>query len=321
MTDRIPSTPRVSIALSTYNGERFLRAQLDSLLAQTVADLEIVVVDDGSCDATPRILDEYATRDARLRWSSNPGNLGPTRSFERAFSQCRGAFIAPCDQDDVWDARKLEVLLGAIDGVDLAYCDSEYIDGDGVPLGGRLSCHRRMLDGRDPLPWLFSNTVSGHAMLVRRSLVDAARAAPAGAYFDWWLALCAAGRGGVRYVPEPLVRFRRHEAAYSPVGPTRRARCDAAANAWLAQRHALMRGYARTALRERDAAARLAAAIDDALYDGARFAALRMLWRYRQAAPAGSGPRTLDAVRLLLRAWKHLVRGRRAMRRGTAVPR
>lgn len=311
----------MSIALSTFNGERFLRAQLDSLLAQTVADIEIVATDDGSHDATPRILDEYAGRDARLRWSRNPGNLGPTRSFERAFSQCRGEFIAPCDQDDVWDARKLEVLLGAIEGVDLAYCDSEYIDADGATLGTRLSGHRHMLDGRDPLPLLFANTVSGHAMLVRCSLVDAIEPAPAGAYFDWWLALCAAGRAGVRYVPEPLVRFRRHDAAYSPVGPTRRTGRDAAANAWLAQRHALMRGYAGTGLRECEAAARLADAFDIALRTGARGAAMRMLWRCRDAAPAGSRLRVVDQARLLLRAWKHLGRAQRTLRRTAAAAR
>jgi glycosyltransferase involved in cell wall biosynthesis len=310
VTHSSSSVPRVSIALSTFNGAAYLREQLDSLLAQTSADFEIVAVDDGSRDATPRVLDESAPRDARLRWSPNPGNLGPTRSFERAFAQCRGEFIAPCDQDDVWDACKLERLLDAIDGVDLAYCDSGYIDADGASLGKRVSDHRRMLEGRDPLPLLFSNSVSGHAMLVRRSLVQAAGPAPAGTYFDWWLALCAAGREGVRYVPEPLVRFRRHEDAYSPVGPTRRTGRDAAANAWLAQRHALMRGYARTGFRECEAAARLADAFDVALRGGARGAAMRMLWRYRDAAPAASRLRIVDQARLLLRAWKHLGRAR-----------
>ena len=74
----------VSVALSTYNGERYLREQLDSVLAQVGVELEIVAVDDGSTDGTRSILDEFAARDARPRWSANPANLGPTRTFERS---------------------------------------------------------------------------------------------------------------------------------------------------------------------------------------------------------------------------------------------
>ena len=203
-------TPRISVALSTYNGARYLREQIDSVLAQEGVDLELVCVDDGSSDDTPAILAEYAARDPRVSWSANPRNLGPTASFERAMSLCRGEFIAPCDQDDYCEPGKLRTLLAAIGDADLAYCDSRYMDGDGRDLGCRVSGHMRMLEGRRPVEFLFGNSVSGHASLVRRSLFEQARPFPEGVYHDWWLALCAAALGQLLCHPSATVLYRQH---------------------------------------------------------------------------------------------------------------
>ena len=215
--------PLLSVALSVYNGERHLREQLDSVLAQEEVRLEIVAVDDGSTDGSVALLHEYAARDPRIQVHVNPRNLGHLRSFERAMSLCSGDFIAPCDQDDIWHPQKLARLLAAIGDADLAYCDSEYIDGAGVPLHRRISEDLPMHAGLDPLRYVFQNTVSGHACLVRRKLLDRAGPAPALLYHDWWLAMCAAAHAGVVYVDEPLVRFRRHDSAFSPLGKKREA--------------------------------------------------------------------------------------------------
>ena len=78
----------MSVALCTYNGEPFLRQQLDSVLAQSHRNLEIVAFDDASTDASGAILSEYAARDARLRVHIHSRNLGIRHNFEAAFREC-----------------------------------------------------------------------------------------------------------------------------------------------------------------------------------------------------------------------------------------
>lgn len=304
---------KVSVAVCVHQGERYLREQLDSLLAQTGIDLEIVILDDASSDTSAALLQEYAVRDARVRYFLNTRNLGPLRSFERAMSLTRGDFIAACDQDDIWQPHKLERLLDAIGDADLAYCDSALIDGEGRATGQRLSDVKHMLAGRDPLPFLFANSVSGHAALVRRQLFEAARAFPPGVYHDWWLALCAADRNGVVYVDEPLVSFRRHERAFSTIGrgdcerklPTRNRQ-------WVEQHVALASAHARLGVHGRESAAALLAALRRATQHGHLLPLARQLWRLRAAAPpAGRGPAWANWVRQVLRFRRKLRRMRR----------
>jgi len=304
--------PLISVALSTFNGARYLREQIDSVLAQSGVSIEIVVADDGSSDQTPAILADYAARDARLRWQVNERNLGPTASFERAMALCAGAYIAPCDQDDVWHPDKLARLHAAMGDCDLVYCDSEYIDPDGNSLGRRVSDGSTMLAGTSPLTFLFANSVSGHACLLRRDLFERSRPFPELAYHDWWLALCAAGRNGVRYLDEPLVSFRRHGAAFSPMGKSARPPRDAASSrAWLDHRYSLMRGYAMTGLRECDAAGAFASATQRARELGRTGALMRLVWRYRRELPRWKGNAFIDALKWQLRISKNLRRSRR----------
>ena len=100
----------ISIALATYNGSKFLREQLDSILAQSMDDFEVVACDDCSTDETPQILQEYTSRDSRFKVYQNAKNLGFKKNFEHILSLCKGEFIAFCDQDDIWEPNHLEIL-------------------------------------------------------------------------------------------------------------------------------------------------------------------------------------------------------------------
>ena len=91
----------ISIAMATYNGELFIREQLDSILTQTLSDWELIVCDDGSTDNTLSILQEYANNDSRIKIYQNETNLGFKRNFEKAIGLCSGEYIALCDQDDI----------------------------------------------------------------------------------------------------------------------------------------------------------------------------------------------------------------------------
>jgi glycosyltransferase involved in cell wall biosynthesis len=213
--------PLISVALCTYNGERFLRPQLDSLLGQDHAELEVVAVDDGSTDGTVAILEAYARRDPRVRLHRNAENLGYRRNFERALGLCSGELVAPCDQDDVWHPTKLRRLVAALGGAPAAYCDSQLVDEAGRPMGRRMSQLFAAGPIDDPAGFFFGNPVSGHAMLFRRALLERALPIPEGLFHDWWLAFVAAAEGGVGWCAEPLVDYRQHGTSVTDVARLR----------------------------------------------------------------------------------------------------
>ena len=326
-----PEQPLISGALCTYNGERYLREQLDSILAQEDVRIEVVVVDDCSTDGTRALLQEYAARDARFRVFENEANLGHLRSFEKCMGLCAGPLIAPSDQDDVWHPRKLRRLLDALGDADLAYCDSEYIDSEGRSLGRSISDDLdAMHSGRDPLCYVFQNTVSGHALLVRREVFDACLPFPELLYHDWWLAMCAAARNGVVYVDAPLVRFRRHGDACSPLGKKkllsrreRRAARKAAGvpkdwfpdspdRRWIEERLYLLHALGATQWR----GSAQARSLEDALRhaDGGDLTLLfGAVWRSRASLPPFHGMGWFKAVQFYRRCKRKL---RRAQRQG-----
>src|ERR1700733_10400793 len=127
--------------MCTFNGERFLRQQLESIAGQTRLPDELVACDDCSSDSTIEILREFARGASfSVRIVSNSTTLGSTRNFEKAISLCERDFIALCDQDDIWQPNKLnrlqEVFADPLIGG--AFSDAEIIDADGRAAGRRL---------------------------------------------------------------------------------------------------------------------------------------------------------------------------------------
>jgi glycosyltransferase involved in cell wall biosynthesis len=222
----LPTAPLLSVALCTYNGAPHLGDQLESLFAQTWPNLEIIAVDDASTDATWTLLQQATEREPRLKILRNNVNLGFAANFERALSLCRGEFIAPCDQDDIWQPNKLETLMAAIGPHTLAYCDSALVDERSQALGMRVSDRVRMVQGSDPLAFAFWNCVSGHAMLFRRELLALALPAQGVRFHDWWLAFVAASTGSITYIAEPLVAYRQHARSQTDVSRLRSQRSN-----------------------------------------------------------------------------------------------
>ena len=130
--------PRVSIGLPVRNGERYLRAALDSLLAQTFADFEIVIGDNASTDNTQAICREYVARDpARVRYERRATDVGPAANFNATFAAARGAYFRWHAHDDLCAPRHLERCVTALDadpGAVLAYPRTLIVDERGEPL-------------------------------------------------------------------------------------------------------------------------------------------------------------------------------------------
>lgn len=204
---------RISIAMCTYNGEKYLREQLDSLLSQTHTNIEIIIVDDGSNDLTIQIATEYQRQDSRISVFQNEQNLGFVKNFEKAISLCSGEFIALADQDDVWIPEKIEMLLNSIEDGMLVYSDAELVDAELVPLGKNLLNPAKMnpIEGKNNKAFIFGNCVSGNTMMFRKELVDVALPIPADVPFhDNYFAFYASTCGGIQYVDKALVRYRQH---------------------------------------------------------------------------------------------------------------
>lgn len=204
--------PLISIALCTYNGSVFLREQLDSILGQRYTHWELVVVDDCSTDTTRAILEDYAEKDARFSLHFNQKNLGYNKNFERALGLCRSELIAICDQDDIWHPEKLERQVRLIGNHALVYHDSEFVDADGQTMNRRISDKLHLYRGDSPEVFVFLNCVSGHSILMKKSVLQKSLPFPDDFHYDQWLAFNAACLGTIDFVPEALVKYRQHSS-------------------------------------------------------------------------------------------------------------
>jgi len=197
--------------MATYNGEKFLREQVDSLLAQSYPSLEFVFVDDASSDSSLAILQEYALSDSRIRLIANPINQGLLATFEQGIRTAKGEMIALSDQDDVWMPEKISLLAGAIGGHSLIYADSALTDAAGA-VTGKFSDMNHLCDYPSALHYVFGTKAMGHAMLFKREIIDLALPFPDYVGHDYILGFAAASLNGIRYFPETLVNYRQHSS-------------------------------------------------------------------------------------------------------------
>ncbi|HEX6913976.1 MAG TPA: glycosyltransferase family 2 protein [Chitinophagaceae bacterium] len=202
--------PLVSVAMATYNGERYLREQLDSILQQTWQNMELVIVDDGSSDGTVDIIREYQAAWSFIHLHRNETNLGVTKTFEKAISLCTGEYIALSDQDDLWMPAKIETLVAHIGDHDAVYSNTVLVNSEGKLLGKTFKDLMNLKSYYHGAPFLLSNTVAGHTMMLKRSFAQSILPFPPELFFDLWIAFNAASGNGLKYVDEGLVHYRQH---------------------------------------------------------------------------------------------------------------
>ncbi|WP_068077181.1 glycosyltransferase family 2 protein [Novosphingobium lentum] len=200
---------RVSIALATYNGARFLREQLDSFATQTHQPDELVVGDDGSSDETLAILEQFAATVAfPVRITVNAPNLGPYVNFARTIQRCSGDVVMLSDQDDRWHPDKIGRMLDFLvmhPRCWLAVHDATLVDDTGRPLGATLADQIRSA-GDNPAHGL----IHGCCMAIDARLSRLFDPVPAMRSHDSWIALVAVALGLRCYLDQPLIDHRRH---------------------------------------------------------------------------------------------------------------
>ena len=158
---------QISVAMCTYNGQKYLEEQLNSIAVQSLLPIELVICDDGSADDTAEIVRQFSsTAPFPVHFFKNERNLGSTKNFEKAVSLCVGELIALSDQDDVWVPEKLARLaavLAANPSVGGVFSNAQLIDGASRPL-------ERLLWNEVPAtPRTATGTVAIDTLLRRRT--------------------------------------------------------------------------------------------------------------------------------------------------------
>jgi len=205
------NNPTVSIALCTYNGERFLKEQLESLVNQTYSNIEIVIVDDASQDHTISILNEYIEKYPFISIYKNQTNIGLQLNFQKALSLCKGEYICISDQDDIWDLNKIQLMINKIGKNILIYHDSELVDENGKSINIKMSEKLNFVRGSSKEAFYLMNCVSGHSVFFKKELLNYALPFPNKGIYDHWLALVATHFGTIDFIDKCLVKYRQHE--------------------------------------------------------------------------------------------------------------
>ena len=203
----------VSIAMATYNGEKYLREQLDSIYNQTYKNIEVIVCDDCSVDETVTILEEYKQKYG-LIYYINEKNLGFVKNFEKAASLCNGEFIAFSDQDDIWLPEKIETLVNEICDYSLIHTNSALINANGEDLNDTLKSRLlRELGLKQAVNFKGINkqeALQGAACLFKKNIATKAIPFPSEFYHDYWISLVALKMNGIKYIDRCLVKYRLH---------------------------------------------------------------------------------------------------------------
>ncbi len=216
---------RTSVALATYNGERFLRQQLESYRVQSRLPDELCISDDGSSDATVDMVKAFAaTAPFTVKLLSNPSCGGVNKNFENAVLHCTGDMILFSDQDDVWLPRHVEDLVIPAESnseILVVASDSEFVDESLLSMGctqseaNRFAPRLREATMRFPRNQLElvlrHNMHNGHGMAFRRTLLPLLIPFSGILVYDEWVLILGAAAGRIAYVPRSTTLHRQHQ--------------------------------------------------------------------------------------------------------------
>ena len=224
------SAPKILVLLAAFQGSSYIEEQMDSILAQTVPNIQILISDDGSTDGTREIAQRYESeysgkilcrhRVKEGKYSNqSKGVPDPAMNFFWLLSQADADYILLSDQDDKWLPNKVERLLERMMEIEkpdcpaLVFSDMQVADDKLRPISSSFfeyeHCNPDRLSFAEIL---VENPITGGAMMMNRKLAEIAGKVPKACFMhDWWIGLCAACFGQISCVKEPLSLYRQHE--------------------------------------------------------------------------------------------------------------
>lgn len=213
---------KISVVIATYNGEKYLEKQLDSIINQTVKPDEIIISDDVSKDKTVAIINEYVQKEpARIIFQRNKNNMGYTMNFLNALKMSSGDIVFLSDQDDEWELSKIKHMIDVMikePSIDVLSCEYDLIDGAGLPIRSKKNKKKNNNKNLYPIKWdnfvKRPANVPGMSLAIRRDIIekiDLSTISDKLAH-DWIINEIAAYRNGLYKYNEVLVHYRQHES-------------------------------------------------------------------------------------------------------------
>lgn len=213
----------IDILLSTYNGERFLKQQIDSIINQTFTDWCLIIRDDCSTDGTLNIIEDYiSTYPDRIKLvDKGTQNLGSSKSFERLLDFVENDYFMFSDQDDIWCKDKIEKSLSEMHRIETLYgkniplmvcSDAQCINTNGNMICPSFFEFQKFIDTtKKDINLLALNVVQGSTALMNKRVLDFVRPFPKYVIHDQWMAVITAHYGKVSYLHEQLLFYRQHD--------------------------------------------------------------------------------------------------------------
>lgn len=208
---------KIAICLSTYNGERYISEQLDSLISQTYSNWHCYIRDDGSKDNSIDVIKCYVAKDSRFSLLQDDlGNLGVIEGYFHIFNKVDEDYIAVCDQDDVWLADKLMRSLEVLRKIEgdksipaLVHTDSYFVDDKLNMIREKFIGKRGCKKGLNGI--IFANSVQGGSVVFNKALNEESKKIKSKLPCDYQMAMIAELTGVRFFIPEQLLKYRQHQ--------------------------------------------------------------------------------------------------------------
>ena len=199
---------KISVCIATYNGEKYIKEQLDSILLQLSGNDEVIITDDISTDNTVDIIKSF--NDNRIKTYVNNKKLGATANFNESLSKASGDIVFLSDQDDIWLDNKVKICLEILETYDLVETNCKVVD---VNLN---ITHESYFDvvgsGKGLVKNLYKSTYLGCCLAFNKNVLNAILPIPNNLmmYHDWWIGFIAEQKFKVYFESKPLLLYRRH---------------------------------------------------------------------------------------------------------------
>jgi glycosyltransferase involved in cell wall biosynthesis len=214
----------VAIVMATYNGERYIREQLDSILSSTYQDFELFIFDDGSKDHTLLILQEYELQyPSKIHVHQNTENQGVVANFLHGVCKTTMDYVMFCDQDDIWKPGKIAMTLKRMRTMEaqadksipmVVFTDAIMVDQDLKTISSSFFCSSHLNPCKTDLShMLMENKLIGCTVMINaalRKVLQSNRLPSSARYHDWWIALIAASMGKISFIREGTLLYRQH---------------------------------------------------------------------------------------------------------------
>ena len=208
----------IDILLATYNGEDYIKEQLDSIINQTYTNIQILINDDCSTDTTKEILQEYEQKDSRIKVKYNSKNIGYKKNFEELLKRVEHQYFMLSDQDDYWLPEKVEKSLKKIEkeNADLVFTDLQVVNENLKEITPSLvkymNFKKNIKKYNDYRLVFLRNCVTGCTIISKKELIQKYIPIPQEypMVHDWWIALIISQQGKLSFLDEPTIKYRQH---------------------------------------------------------------------------------------------------------------